>query len=203
MLFQSPLAHPTVIIRKSMFDELNIEYDTNFVIGEDYELWSRCSEYFSLANIPEVLLKYRILKDSLYRSHKDSYLSVYCRIYKRQLKLLNIKLDEKDCAYFRAIISQTFSQINLNWDFFEKANQLLHTIYDANRNKQVFIEPYFSEQLATRWFWTCYRCKRLGYRIFKVYKKSKLRKYVKVSWSLRFKFRILAFFYQMKNLKKR
>lgn len=55
------IAHPTVIMRKSFVDNNTIQYDRNYLL-EDYELWARCFVDYDavFANIPQVLLKYRV-----------------------------------------------------------------------------------------------------------------------------------------------
>lgn len=53
------IQHPSVILRKSLFDEFGLRYLNNFRHAEDYDLWVRASKLFPLANLPEVLLYYR------------------------------------------------------------------------------------------------------------------------------------------------
>jgi glycosyltransferase involved in cell wall biosynthesis len=50
--------HPTVLMRKAAFSQVG-GY-RNVADAEDYDLWLRMAERFELANLPEVLLKYRI-----------------------------------------------------------------------------------------------------------------------------------------------
>jgi glycosyltransferase involved in cell wall biosynthesis len=55
-----PLAHPTVMFRTSVIKSNGLYYSHDYPHAEDYELWFRASRITSFANIPEVLLKYRI-----------------------------------------------------------------------------------------------------------------------------------------------
>ena len=60
MLYRSPLAHPTVMFRRGVF-ERGHRYDPNMLIMQDYELWSRllfAGEVIS--NVPEYLLWFRM-----------------------------------------------------------------------------------------------------------------------------------------------
>jgi glycosyltransferase involved in cell wall biosynthesis len=52
--------HPTVMLRKSVFDKYNLRYNHDYIACEDYELWSRVVRYTKVANLPDVLLKYRL-----------------------------------------------------------------------------------------------------------------------------------------------
>jgi glycosyltransferase involved in cell wall biosynthesis len=50
---------PTAMLRKSVFDKYDLRYSPEFPPAEDYELWSRAARYTQIANLPEVLLRYR------------------------------------------------------------------------------------------------------------------------------------------------
>jgi glycosyltransferase involved in cell wall biosynthesis len=63
MLDQSVMWHPTVLIRKSAFIEARGYRHIKH--AEDYDLWLRIAEHAQLANLPEVLLKYRIHPDQI------------------------------------------------------------------------------------------------------------------------------------------
>ena len=60
LFFYNCIAHPTVMIRKESFEKYNIRYDEEFFYAQDYELWCREIDRLNFANIPEVLLKYRV-----------------------------------------------------------------------------------------------------------------------------------------------
>lgn len=53
-----PFRHPTLMIRKKILNEVGF-YDENFHYAQDYELVLRIAAKFPVANLPEVLLKYR------------------------------------------------------------------------------------------------------------------------------------------------
>jgi glycosyltransferase involved in cell wall biosynthesis len=59
-LFNSPFGHPTVMIRKSALSSFHGPYDPDFNMAEDYDLWCRIIDSQKTANLPEILLDYRI-----------------------------------------------------------------------------------------------------------------------------------------------
>ena len=61
LLFNSCIMHPTAFLRKSVLSKQNEIYDSQFNKAEDYELWTRLILETRFANIPEVLLRYRLL----------------------------------------------------------------------------------------------------------------------------------------------
>lgn len=60
LLFESPLAHPTVMFRKEIFEKVKDTYSPSYKEAEDYELWVRFIDKTEIANIGEYLVNYRV-----------------------------------------------------------------------------------------------------------------------------------------------
>ncbi len=75
MMCRSPLAHPSVIMRKNVIDQLGGYLEQPGC--EDYYLWLRIAENgYELANLPETLLRYRLSANQIkQRNMKKSLLS--------------------------------------------------------------------------------------------------------------------------------
>ncbi len=85
-LFRTPFVHPTVIMNKKMLLDNNLFYSTDYFC-EDYELWSRAVSCFDIANIPDVLLKYRTGNEKLTSSFNDTKIhTCHKQIVGNQLK---------------------------------------------------------------------------------------------------------------------
>ena len=52
--------HPSVMINRDLWKNASVRYDSSFKNAEDLKLWLDLMPYGRFANIPEVLLKYRI-----------------------------------------------------------------------------------------------------------------------------------------------
>lgn len=66
MIFRSvPIQQPTLMINTRRLPEYFRWYNTTLPIGEDYDLYYQLMKYGKLANLPDVLLKYRERKDNL------------------------------------------------------------------------------------------------------------------------------------------
>ena len=114
MLQGCPLAHPLVIFRRAVFERYNLLYDANFAC-EDYELWSRAVRHLNIANLPDVLLNYRVKKDSLSHTklgkiYKDSkivkqrILDILTKDAEKQKKLLKY-FENKKSNIFEKLFS--------------------------------------------------------------------------------------------------
>ena len=60
MLFACCLAHPSVMMRGSVFGKGGLRYDKAFSKMEDYALWVETAREHDLSSVPGVLLQYRI-----------------------------------------------------------------------------------------------------------------------------------------------
>ena len=86
MLFKSPFAHPSVIMRTHLVKKLR--YDPSCEKAEDYDLWVRAAQAgWKMANVPEVLL--------MYRRH-DSQITVKSSIIQQDVSM---KIRERYWAY--------------------------------------------------------------------------------------------------------
>lgn len=72
MFYRNPLAHPTVMYRKSILGKIGY-YDETFSMAEDYEMWLRAIKMgLIVENIDEVLVNYRMADDyHTKRSYKN------------------------------------------------------------------------------------------------------------------------------------
>lgn len=85
------IGHPTVMFRKSMVNEFSIRYNEDALYVEDYELWLSLIDKVNFANIDEILLEYRIHKDSICQTNVISQ-SLNCQkiMFEAQGKYFNI-----------------------------------------------------------------------------------------------------------------
>jgi len=60
MPFASPLAHGSVLMRRSVLTRFGLRYAPEAVHAEDYDLWERAAAVTRLANIPAMLYAYRV-----------------------------------------------------------------------------------------------------------------------------------------------
>lgn len=62
--------HPSIMIRKKLFDEKGLLYNAAYDIGLEFELYMRTLKNgFKIGNIPEYLLFYRINKEGMTSTH--------------------------------------------------------------------------------------------------------------------------------------
>ena len=59
LTFAPWLINSSMMMRKNILDKYELKYDTSYVPSEDYHLWSHLIRYTKIANIQEVLVRYR------------------------------------------------------------------------------------------------------------------------------------------------
>lgn len=65
------IAHPSVMLRRSVFEKFNLTYNPNYKC-EDYELWSRALRGGGkFENLQEILLKYRVHSSNASKLNPD------------------------------------------------------------------------------------------------------------------------------------
>ena len=125
LITRCSFAHPTVMIKSEVLKMHKLKYDPKFEPAEDYEMWTRLSEYGKLANIPDILIKHRIHEHQTTntRSFEQKQLS-------KQIMLNHVKLLSKQNIYSEYYI-----------------NHKLDTLPDYKKYKSVEydIQKYFVE----------------------------------------------------------
>lgn len=138
LFFVNSLAHPTVIMRKALLQEYNLKYERR--LAEDYDLWQRASFCFKLANIPEVLLDYRISPGSYSNTYSPKVAPVILEMIKEMLKKFNIFTSEEELSIHRSIG---------NGDVFDSEAKLLecirylHKVITANKSRKIYPSKNF------------------------------------------------------------
>lgn len=65
------VAHPSVMIRRSVMRKYGFKYNPDYKHVEDYELWLRMVQVTKIQNIMEVLLRYRVSYDNISNVHRS------------------------------------------------------------------------------------------------------------------------------------
>ena len=90
MLFGSPVAHPTLIFRKAMWDAAGLYYDSSFSRTEDFDLCVRAAERFEIRNLQRCTYAYRRHADCATRAHVEQMQEQVLAIIRRQVTALGL-----------------------------------------------------------------------------------------------------------------
>ena len=82
-LMPSPIAHPTVMMRRDIIVKNEFYYDEQYSSAQDYDLWLRIIKKFKIDNLPDVLLRYRIQANSISISKRQEQQNNAYEIFKK------------------------------------------------------------------------------------------------------------------------
>lgn len=149
LLFGVPLAHPTVMMRRSLFTDLNLRYPA-YVHAEDYALWAQASLCTKFANIPQILLSYRLHDYQVGQGYRMAQAISRKSVHRGLLARLGMHPTEDEIELHSAL-----GKYRLLHDrhFITRANAWLMKLDLANQHSKTYLEPNFSRVLSERRFW--------------------------------------------------
>lgn len=143
LLYRCSISHPTVIIRKELFKDSTLRFDKEYFHAEDYDLWTRLLRITKAANLPEVLLKYRIHDASVSNQYQSLQSHNTLRVVQRNLSWLGTDATLEQAALFRRFADRAF-------DFSPDEMQLLLPILKgllASDNLPAYSQRQIKERL--------------------------------------------------------
>jgi glycosyltransferase involved in cell wall biosynthesis len=171
LLFYSPLAHPSVILRKDMMERHGLSYDTSYARAEDYELWVRAGKFVKLGNLGEPLLNYRVRLGLRHMMLGHEQLETSARIRRNQLRTFGIDFEERDVQVHEAVSRCVEAG---GEEFYQEADAWLTRLKRHNDKTQVYPPEKFEEAIASSWLSLCNAGTENGWRCLANYWRSKL-----------------------------
>ena len=144
LLFETVLAHPTVVFRKSVLMDNNLRYEQSFHRCEDYDLWVRAGRVTKISNISEPLLGYRIHSGQTGQKYSKIQGELIRRIHARQLDALGIRPSEQDLNLHRSI-GKKVPQYRKS--YLREVDGWLARLEEANKKAGIYPEIQFKKTL--------------------------------------------------------
>lgn len=88
------IIHPTAMFNHKLLKDNKITYNENYIFAQDYRMWVECAQKGELANVPEVLFKYRIHNKAVSSDKKSIQTECAKNIMAEQLSWLDLELPE-------------------------------------------------------------------------------------------------------------
>ncbi len=141
LLFRNALHHPTVVFRKSVFEEVSNQYDPTILYGQDYELWTRLILKTKVHVLPQALLKYRLQSPSLNPEKIKYQIEVSKRIRCKYFEsLLNRPLSDTE----KAALAGNWNKKSLVLAWLNLSKELLQSGHLTKKGKLVFINNWLN-----------------------------------------------------------
>ncbi|HVN40476.1 MAG TPA: glycosyltransferase [Myxococcota bacterium] len=145
LIFDPTLAHPTVCLRRAWFERSGLRYDEGYVHAEDYDLWCRASACFPLANLGEVLLRYRVHDASVSERYRAAQQASVARIHRQLLAEMGLSpTDDELVIHGGGRVGEPVPPL-------AETERWLQTLLEANRACGRYPEPAFGRLVGRRW----------------------------------------------------
>ena len=167
LVFDNPIFHPTVMLRRSLVEHDGLAYDPAFNRTEDFELWIRAVTFTRLDNIPLVLHKMRHHERSVTSTASAVMTVQTCNLLERQLNKLGLAVTEEE-VNFHHVVSRG-KRLQTRFDI-ERAEQWLRLLRKKNRKSGIHDPKSFDVVLGMIWFRLCRNSTPLGWWIWKKYR---------------------------------
>ena len=164
LITKASFFHPTVMFKAEvLYKNLDLRYNANKVHVEDYDLWIKMLKYGKLANLNEVLLKYRWHGDNISIKHKthqqkesfvirELYLKSIFSIFDNfEIRLLtklatgNLHIDKKNTSELNRVIKIIINEPSVSDLLKERFLQLYFLSFTSSTSEGPIILSYFND----------------------------------------------------------
>lgn len=188
-----PVAQPSAIMNKGLLDKYQLRYAQECVFADDWDLFDRSCLHFPVTNIQQVLVKYRICRNSVGDSKNRELDKATSLMNTRNFKLLKLEPtpEEKHLhIQLRHLNQSRNAKPHKSKDFINGANKWLQKLWFANQRTSHYPEPAFSQVLGERWFVICNESADLGLWTWNTFGNSPLSMMAYLSWKQKAKLAI-------------
>ena len=148
LLFHSPFAHPSVMMRRQPLVDFNLTYDERRRHVEDYAFWLCWADHTQFANLPAYLLRYRLHPKQTGQCHSAEQHAGRRRIWYSQLLALEIDAGEAELGLHE--IAAGVRTVRNPAQLAAVEQWLLH-LAAANRRVKRYPQRAFAALLTEKW----------------------------------------------------
>lgn len=171
LAFENSFGHNTVMLRRRHLSELGLKYDPAFKYAEDYEFWVRCSHYMKMANLPEVLVRYRFHPENTSSVYRGEQQQTADRIRRMQLDLLGLAATPEELAIHQQLAQHCFAgsiqELTLARNWLEKFTRTL-AVRSSKSTESVH------QRLGLNWYLACSQVADLGLPVWRLFMSSQI-----------------------------
>ena len=158
-LYQTHIAHPTAVLRKSVIDEYNLRFNPEFVHGEDYAFWVQMSAYCKLSNYPEMLVRKRDHPRNISNKYAQTQQDTCAKVKQKQFEAMGLTISREEIELYTRFA-------NPDWTFSKEEMEMMHALLEkmASENERSNFIPKeaLKMYLAEKWFHLCLQNRRIG-----------------------------------------
>lgn len=190
LVFNPPFANTSTFVRREALEAAGLRFDLSFPQAQDYDLWARAAQHTRLANLPEVLVLYRLHPRQVTETRSANQAALSGKVRARELARLGLALTAEEFELHQRLSLFTLEESR---DALSRAERWLQRLLDANEAQGVYPEREFASVVGQRWFFTCRGATRLGRWTWRKYWSSPLSRCYTLPGRTRAKFFVYSF----------
>jgi glycosyltransferase involved in cell wall biosynthesis len=163
LIFESPFAHPAVMLRRTAVDDGAPPYRAAFPRAQDYDLWERLRERCGFANLPLVLLHYRIHEQQATATGREAMLTAAEEVRSRMLAKWWPESSSDDRLLHHKICSGLSSVTD---EEFARAERWLRRLTAHHRQLPLVPDEAWRKAITVKWWEVCRHFRMLGWPVF-------------------------------------
>jgi len=188
LLFDNTFLHSSILLRRTWLEASGFRFDPDFPYAEDYELWARISRHGRVANIPEVLVRYRDHEENTSHRFRHQQNATADRIRQMHLASLGLTPDDRTLQMHLAI---TRFQWRGSLDEAMEARDWLDRLSRVSQTSLNLPERLLNQTLDRYWYGVCGILAGQGMKTWFLYRSSPLGRRAALHWQLKLGLRCL------------
>lgn len=152
LLFGNCFCHSSIMVRTSLAQSLN--YDKDFELCEDYDLWSRISARHKVGNLPTYSIGYRVHGNNVSVKKRKEMLTCVSKIHARGLKHHGIPFTSEELNLHSALLS--FDHIYCSQKGFDLVEEWASKLCRALNSNTELASKLAIKVIIRRWITVCY-----------------------------------------------
>jgi glycosyltransferase involved in cell wall biosynthesis len=173
ILFKSGICHPAVMIRRRVFTELGLRFESEYLHVEDYALWSKAIYKTKIANINEPLLLYRVHKYQVSSLNEDLQRDNKKKVFKIHCQHLGLPTNDDFLDIYASVAEAVPTHASIK--YLDKCEEFMLSLITINKRKPFCDGEYLEKMLSVHWLRLCANS-RVGLKVINRLKKSPLYK---------------------------
>jgi glycosyltransferase involved in cell wall biosynthesis len=155
LVFDNPLFHASVMIRGDFLRQERWRYDERYRHAEDYDLWSRIAKNYSLGQVPQVLLDYRVHAGNVTNTSTSGMNAAAQMIMDRHLREMGIEATDEELCFHRSMTAHRLLG-GYTRETMARVRDWLSQLTAANINTGKHPPGAFASTADQVWFICCY-----------------------------------------------
>jgi glycosyltransferase involved in cell wall biosynthesis len=149
LVFNNPIVHPSVMMRKSLFENSTQAYDPGFPHGEDYALWLSLLAKTGFAVLDEPLIEYRAHAEQVSRKFNSTQRESVKKAQEAIFDHLGIKASEEEKEIHFSLFLEDYQKTK---SYYSAVEKWLLKLVAANERTKFFDSRSFRNVSGEWWF---------------------------------------------------